>query len=130
VPALDTLVPPRTDARGDQQIRLARIIAAVPFDEPQRAMHSAGFVSVDAAGDQYGRQRIVPASAADGEQRITVGRIVEPAVFGHIETVAQGVDAIDDLRPVTALRELALAPLRLLGVAPRLAGDADRIKRM
>ncbi len=128
VPALDALVAPRADAGHDQQIGAPGVFGRAGLQELQRALHAAGFVTVDAAGDQHRRQCGVPVAAAHGKQRVLVRGVLERAVPGHVEAAAQRLDGRQHVIGIAALRHLTSAPLRLLRCAPGLAGGADGIE--
>ncbi len=128
IPALDALIAPWADARRNDQIDAAGIGLGMLIQKLQRAMHAAGFVAVYATGHQRGRQCRVPLMADHREQRVVVRRVVQLAVLHYIETLAQALKRGHDIVVVAALALLACAPPGAFGVAPGLAGGADRIE--
>src|SRR5690606_16943641 len=128
VPAVDPLVSPWADARGDDQVHPAGVITGVALQELQRAVDATGFVTVDATGDQHRRQLVVPLAALERHQRVMVGAVVQLAVLADVEPVAQALHHGQHVVAVAALDLLAGAPGVALCVAPGRAGGADRIE--
>src|SRR5207342_1730264 len=127
VPAMDVLVGPRADARNDHQVDLARMVGAVALEELQGTVHAAGLITVHATGDEDGRQRVVPVARTHDDQRIGIGGVVEAAVFGDVETLAQAIDPREHVVGIAAMAHLAGQPGVLFGIAPRLVGRADGV---
>ena len=127
VPAVDALVAPRADARCHDQVDPARIVRRMPVEELQRAVHAAGLVAVHAAGHQHAGKLVAPAAAADREQRVAVGRVIESAVLRHVEARAQGLDRAQHVRFVAALHGLSRPPGGDFPSPPGTSGCADRI---
>ena len=125
VPAMDALVGPRAHTRRDEQVDPARIARRVLLGKLQGAMHTTGLVTMHSAGHQHAGQGIVPIAAAQRQQRVAIGRIVQLAVLDHIETRPQPLDHAQHLVRITALAALARTPQCALRLAPGLTRSAD-----
>ena len=132
VPAIDGLVAPWADARKHEQVERVRMAAELVLEPLQRALHAAGLVTVNAAGDQHHRSIGVPGAAAHGIERIAgqpQGRVVENAVLEQLGLRGKtSLERRHHFRCVASLRLLAHSPRVLLGCAPRRAGNADRVR--
>lgn len=128
IPALDTLVAPRADARRHDQVQPAQVTLGLLFQELQGTVDAAGLVAMHATGDQRGRQCRVPVVVDHGKQRVMVRRIVQLAVLDHIEAVVQALKGGHHVVVIAALALLAGPPLCAFRVAPGLSGGADRVE--
>jgi hypothetical protein len=128
VPAMNAFVGPGTHAGDGEKIDLIRVLRRAAFEELQRAVNAARLVAVHTASDQHPGTILPRLSAAQREQPIAIGRVVELPVLLHVEPRREILDSSHDVIGVTAQLALPREPLRSLGRTPGNAGSADRIR--